>query len=121
MSRAEKPVRIALVGPCAAGKSTLAPALEAAGYEVRQPTQEHSFVPDMWQRFSKPDLLIYLDLDYEAYLARRPHQDAGPAYLEEQHRRLRHARDWCDLYIDTSDLSAELVRHRVTEFLEELV
>ena len=84
-------IRVAIVGPCSAGKSTLSPALKEAGYETRQPAQEHSFAPNMWQRLSKPDILIYLDLSYEQACARRPHIDGGPDRLEEQHRRLAHA------------------------------
>ena len=113
----EPALRIALVGPCASGKSTLAEYLKAAGYVVRQPTQEHSYVPDMWRLLSKPDILIYLDVNYAACLQRRPHQDSGTAYLEEQRNRLQHAREDCDLYIDTSDLSAEQVRERAADFL----
>ena len=71
-SDSEPALRLALVGPCASGKSTLATYLKAAGYIVRQPTQEHSFVPDMWQKMSKPDILIYLDVSYEAYFAAAP-------------------------------------------------
>ena len=43
-----KTLRIAVVGPCASGKSTFAKALKAAGYEARHPAQEHSYVPNMW-------------------------------------------------------------------------
>ncbi|MCO5189406.1 MAG: hypothetical protein M9918_14570 [Anaerolineae bacterium] len=117
-SDSEPALRLALVGPCASGKSTLATYLKAAGYIVRQPTQEHSFVPDMWQKMSKPDILIYLDVSYEAYLQRRPHQDHGAQYHEEQMQRLAHARTHCDLYVDTSGLSAEEVRAQVERFLE---
>jgi shikimate kinase len=116
----ESALRIALVGPCASGKSTLAKHLKAAGYSVRQPTQEHSHVPYLWRHLSQPDVLIYLDVNYEAYLKRRPHQPHGTAYHEEQHRRLADALEHCNLYIDTSDLSAETVRVKVFAFLNAL-
>ncbi|MBK7217144.1 MAG: hypothetical protein IPH95_08855 [Candidatus Promineofilum sp.] len=74
-------LRIAVVGPCASGKSTLTAALRAAGYEARMPAQEHSYVPDMWRRLVDPDVLIYLDISYEALLERRPHFGER-AYLE---------------------------------------
>ena len=67
------PLRVAVVGPCASGKSTLTAALRAAGYEARMPAQEHSYVPDMWRRLVDPDVLIYLDISYEALRERRPH------------------------------------------------
>jgi shikimate kinase len=113
-------LRVAVVGPCAAGKSTLIEALRAAGYDARHPAQEHSFVPNMWQRLVAPDVLVFLDVDYPTYLARRPHQDPGPAYLAEQHHRLAHAREHADLMIDTSDQSAEAVRETVLAFLAGL-
>ena len=55
---------IGVVGPCAAGKTTLVAALREMGYNVRHIAQEHSYVPYMWQRLAKPDLLIYLDVSY---------------------------------------------------------
>ena len=111
--RSPAPLRVAVVGPCASGKSTLVAALRAAGYDARHPAQEHSYVPEMWRRLVDPDVLIYLDLSHEAYRARRPHDDAGPAYLEMQRGRLAHARAWADVVVDTSNLSAEEVSARV--------
>jgi chloramphenicol 3-O-phosphotransferase len=111
------PLRVAVVGPCASGKSTLAEALRAAGYDARHPAQEHSYVPDMWRRLVDPDVLIYLDLSYEAYRERRPHDDAGPEYLDRQRARLAHAREHADLAVDTSGMTAETVRQKVIEFL----
>ena len=113
------PLRIAVVGPCASGKSTLAAALRAAGYEARQPAQEHSYVPDMWQRLVDPDVLIYLDISYEALLARRPFF-GDQAYLEQEKARLAHAREHADIVIDTSEMTAEGVWAAVATFLERL-
>lgn len=112
--------RIALVGPCASGKSTLGRFLRAAGYEVRQPAQEHSYVPHMWQRLSRPDILIYLDLDLPALMRRLPTNHGGPERLAEQRRRLAHARAHCDFYLDTSHLTPEEVRAQVLAFLPAL-
>jgi shikimate kinase len=114
-----KPLRIALVGPCSSGKSTLAPVLKQIGYEVRQVAQEHSYVPNMWQRISKPDILIYLDVDYATARARRPFIDGGPQRLSEQGQRLLHARQHCDLYLDTSNLTPAQVQEQVLDFLQD--
>ena len=114
------PLRIALVGPCASGKSTLADALLSEGYEVRHVAQDHSFVPDMWRRVSKPDVLVYLGVDYESIKNRRPKTTLKPVDLVEQERRLAHARNHCDLYIDTSPLTPEEVREKALEFLSSL-
>ncbi len=108
--------KVAVVGPCTAGKTVLVDALREAGYNARHVAQEHSYVPDMWQRIAKPDALIYLDVSYEvAYQRRRI--SWGPERLAEQARRLAHARQHCDLCIETDDLSEEEVRARVFDFL----
>lgn len=109
--------RIAIVGPCAAGKSTLKGALLEQGYAVRMPVQEHSYVPSMWQKLSKPDLLIFLDVNLEETAVRRPKNPSPPAYYAEQQRRLAHAREHCDFYLDTSSLSPAEVREAVLTFL----
>lgn len=111
------PTRIAIVGPCASGKSTLKPALVERGYKVRMPVQEHSYVPSMWQQISKPDLLIFLDVSVEETAVRRPKNRSSPAYYAEQQRRLAHAREHCDFYLDTSTLSPEQVQEAVLAFL----
>ena len=110
-------LRIAVVGPCASGKSTLTAALRAAGYEARQPAQEHSYVPDMWRRLVDPDVLIYLDISYEALLERRPHFGERE-YLEREKARLAHAREHADLVVDTSELAVEVVAAQVMSLLE---
>ena len=112
--------RIAVVGPCTSGKSVLVRALQEAGYNARHVVQEHSYVPSMWQRISQPDRLIFLDVDYAAAKRRRPTINWGPERLEEQARRLAHAREHCDLYLDTSALTVGEVRARVLAFLETL-
>ncbi|MFW5942986.1 MAG: hypothetical protein ACOC9X_05825 [bacterium] len=121
MSKEEAtPLRVAIVGPCVSGKTELVTALRDSGYEARHVAQEHSYVPYMWERLSRPDVLIFLDVDYEAAKARRPTINWGPERLEEQAQRLAHAREHCDLYVDTSALSVGQVRERVMEFLRRL-
>ncbi len=117
--RPPAPLRVAVVGPCASGKSTLVAALLAAGYDARHPAQEHSYVPDMWQRLVEPDVLIYLDLSHAAYRARRPHDDAGPDYLDMQRARLAHARAHADVVVDTSGMTAAEVGEWVLLRLNE--
>ena len=112
-------IRVAVVGACASGKSMLVSALRQAGYEARHVAQEHSYVPAMWQRLTRPDLLVYLDVDFETIMDRRPHFDFRPRDLAEQNRRLAHAREHCDLFLDTSALTLAEVRARTLTFLEE--
>jgi RNase adaptor protein for sRNA GlmZ degradation len=109
---------IGIVGPCSAGKSTLIRALEDRGYPAKHIAQEHSFVPDMWKRITNPGQLIYLDVSYQTSMRRRP-LAMSDAEFEEQARRLRHARQFADLYIDTEHLSPEQVLEQVLAFLEK--
>ncbi len=112
---------IKVVGPCAAGKSTLAARLRELGYDAHSAAQDHSYVADMWQRFNPPDVLIYLDVTLEA-AQRRGQAGTGldQHYLNEQRRRLRHARLHCDFYLPTEQLSEEEVVAEVVEFLQQL-
>lgn len=101
------------------GKSELVNALRAAGYPTHHVAQEHSYVPHMWAHVTQPDVLIYLDVNYEAVRRRRPEITWGPERLVEQAERLAHARAHCDLYIDTSEMSIEAVREQALQFLAE--
>ncbi len=112
------PGRIAVVGPCASGKSELVSRLQTLGYEARHCAQEHSYVPDMWRRISRPEILIYLDAS-PAVLAARRATAADEHYLRLQRQRLAHARSHCDLYIDTSALDKEGVLRLAVRALTE--
>lgn len=116
-STSSQPV-IAVVGPCASGKSTLVDELRARGHPARHVVQEHSYVPDMWQRIAAPDVLVYLDASYEV-IRRRREISWGPEWLEVEADRLRHARQHCDLYIDTDPLTPEDILGRVLAYLRE--
>jgi hypothetical protein len=111
-------MRIKVVGPCAAGKSVLAAGLRRLGYDASSAAQDHSHVPDMWQRINPPDVLIYLDVTLEA-AQRRGRRGMGwdQDNLDVQHHRLRHARAHCDLYLPTDDLTEEEVLARAVAFL----
>lgn len=100
---------IGVVGPCSAGKSTLVEALRGSGYQVKEIRQEHSAAPDMWQRITNPDVLIYLDVDMEVGARREGLAKPSSWWREERETRLAHARAHCDLYIDTSKLSVDEV------------
>jgi len=107
---------IAVVGPCASGKSLLVQALRERGYNVREVAQEHSYVPTMWQRITQPDLLVYLDVSWEIACQRRP-TDARPDWWAELTRRLHHARQHANLYIHTDGLTSQEVLNRTLAFL----
>ena len=114
-------MRIKLVGPCASGKSVLAARLRELGYDARSAAQDHSYVPDMWQRLNPPDLLIYLDVTLRSARERgRRGMGWNQRYLDAQHWRLRHARAHCDFYLPTDDLTEEQVLAETLAFLRHL-
>ncbi len=99
---------IGVVGVCASGKSTLSKYLIHLGLDCHHIAQEHSYVPNMWQRITHPDFLIYLQVSYPNTLLRR-NLNWTLAEYEEQLFRLRHARENADLLVDTDNLSEEQV------------
>ena len=110
--------RIAVVGPCASGKSTLVRGLRAAGYDAREVAQEHSYVETLWRRVRRPDLLLYLDVS-PGIAAQRSNSEVSGTWWRELKRRLRHARQHADLCVNTDDLGAEEVLERAFCFLED--
>jgi deoxyadenosine/deoxycytidine kinase len=111
-----KPV-IGLVGPCAAGKTTLSALLRNLGFQVRQIAQEHSYVKNMWERISHPDILIYLDVSYATTIKRR-NLDWTLEEYNIQIERLSHARQHADLFISTDQLTVEEVMQKIIEFMQ---
>jgi deoxyadenosine/deoxycytidine kinase len=111
------PPLIGVVGPCCAGKSTLIRALEALGYTARHIAQEHSYAPRMWQVIGRPDVLVFLDVSFPV-AQRRRWMNWRPEDMEEQRRRLRHAREHCDLYLHTDAHTPQEVLEQVLEFLQ---
>jgi deoxyadenosine/deoxycytidine kinase len=109
-------LRIIVVGPCAAGKSTLVEALQALGYDAHVSGQEHSAIATLWQH-SRPDVLIALDVDISAVRDRRG--DDWPEWLHDlQVQRLQSAVAAADLTIDTTNLDPVAVSTRVLAYLD---
>ncbi len=109
--------KIGVVGPCAAGKSTLIAGLQARGYQARHIAQEHSYVRDMWKRITNPDVLIFLDVSNPVSCQRRK-MDWSEAEYQVEQARLQHARQAADFYLATDRLQPEEVLASVLEFLE---
>ena len=99
------PRRIVVVGPCAAGKTTLVDALVARGFNAYAVAQEHSIIRDLWAR-RDPDVVIALDLDLEVVRQRRSPTWSADIYAK-QHERLRPAFEAADLFIDTGEHDIE--------------
>jgi len=108
---------LGVVGPCAAGKSTLVSQLRTRGYEVKHIAQEHSYVKDMWAQIARPDFLIFLDVSFEISCARN-RTGWSRKIFSEQVEKLSHARENADLYIDTDDKTPDEVLDLVLKSLE---
>ena len=109
-------IKVGVVGPCAAGKTTLIAGLKSHGIVARHIAQEHSFVADMWRRLTNPDVLIYLDVSFGKTLERRKLNWNNTEY-QEQLRRLANARQHADFYLHTDEITPEKVLQKVLEFL----
>lgn len=111
-------ITIGVVGPCAAGKSTLINGLKEHGYNAKHIAQEHSYVQDMWRRLTNPDLLVFLDVSFPVTLERRKLNWTTGEY-EDQKQRLRNARQNADFYLHTDSLSISEVLNQVLAFLNQ--
>lgn len=108
---------IGIVGPCGAGKTTLVEGLRRNGYLARAIVQEHSYVKDMWQRMTNPDVLIFLQASW-AVGGKRRRLNWTESEWEEQQRRLRHAYEHADITVDTDPLVPGEVLDRILEYLK---
>jgi len=107
---------IGVVGPCGAGKTTLAEGLRSRGFRARAVVQEHSYVQDMWLRITKPDVLIFLQASCQVGGKRR-RLNWTESEWEEQQRRLKHAHEHADLVVNTDPLGISEVLDLVLGFL----
>lgn len=119
-AKQEKSPLIAVVGPCASGKSQLVRALRERGYNAREVLQEHSYAPAMWQRITQPDVLIYLDVSEDVARQRHP-TNAPRGWWDTLAQRLRHARQHADLYVDTDGLTIQQIVERASAFLDDVL
>jgi chloramphenicol 3-O-phosphotransferase len=110
---------IAVVGPCASGKSLLVQALQERGYNAHEVLQEHSYVGAMWQRITQPDVLVYLDVSEET--ARQRRRTSAPAgWWSTLGQRLSHAREHADLYLQTDEMSPQEILDATLALLQSL-
>jgi deoxyadenosine/deoxycytidine kinase len=114
LSKTQAKPRIAIVGPCASGKSTLAASLRRLGCDVHHVAQEHSYVPDMWQVMTRPDWLVFLDASYDVSTMRKKLRWTEAEYMTEQ-ARLAHARQNCDVYLMTDQMTPGEVLQEVLQ------
>lgn len=104
-------MRVAVVGPCASGKTHLVERLRRSGLEAYTVAQEHSEVSDFFGR-RHPDVVVYLDVGCRV-LRKRRRLSSGPGFLARQRKRLARARLEADIYILTDDLEESEVYDQV--------
>jgi cytidylate kinase len=98
-------VKIAVVGSCGSGKSTIVHELRRRGYEAYVVGQEHSAVANLWKQ-KNPDELVFLEVNLAALRQRRSPE--WPEWLfHQQQSRLTSAREAASVRIDTSQISVE--------------
>ncbi|HEX5165738.1 MAG TPA: hypothetical protein VFV93_10105, partial [Thermomicrobiales bacterium] len=100
--------RVAVVGSCASGKSSVVARLREQGVEAWAVAQEHSAIAALW-RHQQPDILVFLDTTLATVRARRD-DDNWPAWIfTVQQERLANARANADLIVPTDDLTLDEV------------
>jgi gluconate kinase len=112
-------VRVAVVGTCASGKTSVTEALKALDFDAWAVAQEHSVIADLWNH-QQPDRLVYLANSLDT-IRRRRNDDRWPAWIyETQLERLAPARASADVVVDTDDLDLDAVVSRIVAFLGQL-
>jgi len=108
--------KIAVVGHCAAGKSTVVNLLRVRGHDAVAVAQEHSAIRDLWNH-QNPDVVLYLAVSLEE-LRRRKNNPAWPGWIfETQEARLKHARAHASLEVDTDIHDANAVVECLEQYL----
>lgn len=110
--------RIAVVGHCAAGKSTVVRLLVERGLDAYSVAQEHSIVHDLWKH-QQPEILVFLDVSLEELRKRKANPDWPEWIFDAQNQRLAHAREHADIVIHTDDEPASLVVAEIARFLDD--
>lgn len=109
--------RIAVVGGCGSGKSTIVARLQRLGHDAYVVGQEHSQIPTLWRR-KDPEIVVYLDVTLETVRSRRG--DHWPEWLyHQQQSRLENAREAADIDVSTTvrsiDETVSMIAKRLAE------
>jgi hypothetical protein len=72
----------------------------------------------MWQRLTRPDVLVYLEASLDTLQSHRPTSEWTAARLAEARHRLRHAARHADLRLSVDGVSAEETARQVLEYLD---
>ena len=98
-------VKIALVGGCGSGKTTIAAELKRAGHDAYIVGQEHSEVRTLWAVRS-PEAVVYLHVTLDVVRERRGEHWPGWLYKKQQ-QRLKNAYEAADVHVNTAEQTVE--------------
>jgi hypothetical protein len=110
-------MRIAVVGGCASGKSTVVSELKRLGRDAYIVGQEHSGVASLWAARS-PDALVYLHISFDEVKQRRGEHWPEWLYMVQQER-LSEARAAADVRIDTAEHTLDQTIHIICDQLPD--
>jgi broad-specificity NMP kinase len=97
-----QPRRVAIVGTCASGKSSVVARLRVRGVDAFAVAQEHSVVSELWNH-RQPDHVVVLEARLETVRARRD-DPVWPEWIYDlQQERLISAREHADVVVQTDD------------------
>lgn len=109
-------IRVAVVGTCASGKTSVVAALREHGVDAYAVAQEHSGISGLW-RHLEPDRLVYLENGLET-IQRRRDDDSWPDWIYQlQLQRLQEARERADLVVVTDDLDVPAIVEHVLDMI----
>lgn len=110
--------RIAVVGTCASGKSSVVAELRARGFDAFSVAQEHSGIAELW-RHLEPDHLVVLEVSLEE-VRRRRDNDAWPEWIYDvQRSRIASAVAHADLVVQTDGASVAEIADQVERVVRD--
>jgi hypothetical protein len=111
-------IRVAVVGSCASGKTSVVARLRENGVDAWAVAQEHSAIAELWRHLG-PDRLVFLDTTLATVRSRR-HDPNWPEWIfDVQQERLANARNSADVIISTDTKSLDDVVVAVLNGLQD--
>ena len=99
-------MRVAVVGSCASGKTSVVALLQQHGVDAWAVAQEHSAIPELWRHLG-PDRLVFLDTTIQTVRERRQDDNWPEWIFNLQQERLADARANADVIVTTDDLTLD--------------
>lgn len=110
-------MRVAVVGVCGSGKSTIVAGLKDHGIDAYAVAQEHSVIADLW-RHQFPDFLAVLTVDLETVRERRGAEWPGWIF-DLQIERLADARQHASIVLSNQDAPPDATVQRIIEAIND--